>query len=554
MLIEYQAIDVDVVSHSSPVSNETTALLALTTNSPPKEVSKKETSSKNILISLLPSFLLCAVIWFGVTPDEELTVTAIHLLAVFTSCIFALITTSVDISMLVLTGLTVLALTQSFECVDHATGTLTECRLCGEINPLTGDLFQCKGGKESFKQSLEGFSSSVVWLIFAAFHLGKAVEVTKLGQRLSFIMIKSFGKHNLGLAYAIIASELLLAPFVPSNTARGGGIVLPVVQSIATTLGSTPESHPEIGSFLILVGNHANLLSASMYLTGMAANPIVVAKANQLFPNINFGFMVWLQGSIVPALVCAALIPILIRWSLGINREEPKRGKHATGGNNVVLHAKMELNKMGPMTTKEWQLCFTLVGCLCLWVMSNVIHLDSTLVALLGIVVLLHLGTISWKDVSGNTKAWDTLFWLGGFVTIAQHLSEAGASSFLGHKISYAIQHFNLPPLPSLAIAYFLTTFMFSSLSAHTVAFVSTFLDAGHTLGANPTFLIAFIAYFGNLGGCMTNFSTGMAAMYYAPGYVARSKWFMVGFEMAIFYIFVYFTVGWTWWKFLGWE
>lgn len=62
--------------------------------------------------------------------------------------------------------------------------------------------------------------------------------------------------------------ELLLAPFVPSNTARGGGIVLPVVHSIATTLGSTPDHNPEIGSFLILVGSHANLLSASMYLTG----------------------------------------------------------------------------------------------------------------------------------------------------------------------------------------------------------------------------------------------------------------------------------------------
>jgi DASS family divalent anion:Na+ symporter len=130
----------------------------------------------------------------------------IEYLFISSSCIFALITTSVDISMLVLTGLTLLAVTQSFQCVDHATGILTECRLCGETNPLTGDLFQCKAGQESFKQSLEGFSSSVVWLIFAAFHLGKAVEVTKLGRRLSLLMIKAFGKHTLGLAYAIVLS------------------------------------------------------------------------------------------------------------------------------------------------------------------------------------------------------------------------------------------------------------------------------------------------------------------------------------------------------------
>lgn len=82
----------------------------------------------------------------------------------------------------------------------------TECRLCGEENPLTGTPYDCSGGKEAFHHSLEGFSSSVVWLIFAAFHLGKAVEVTKLGKRISLIMIRSFGKRVIGLAYAILLS------------------------------------------------------------------------------------------------------------------------------------------------------------------------------------------------------------------------------------------------------------------------------------------------------------------------------------------------------------
>lgn len=58
---------------------------------------------------------------------------------------------------------------------------------------------------------------------------------------------------------------------MPSNTARGGGIILPVVQSIANTLDSTPSQNPKIGGFLMLVGAHSNLLSASMYLTGMAS-------------------------------------------------------------------------------------------------------------------------------------------------------------------------------------------------------------------------------------------------------------------------------------------
>ncbi|KAG0173406.1 hypothetical protein DFQ28_001580 [Apophysomyces sp. BC1034] len=440
------------------------------------------------------------MIWFGVRPNDELTTTAVRLLAVFSSCICALITTSVDISVLVLTGLTLLAVTHSFECVDHATGDKIECGLCGQTNPSTHLIYQCNASKESFEKSLKGFSSSVVWLIFAAFHLGKAVQLTQLGRRLSLVMIKFFGKRILGMAYAIILSELLLAPFVPSNTARGGGIVLPVVQSIATSLGSTPLEQPEIGGFLVLVGAHANFLSASMYLTGMAPNPIVVAKANQLFPDLHFGFMTWLIGSIVPALTCALALPYILRRSYGLGSNDQD---HKSSNDSIIRHSQIELEHMGSMSLREWKLCLTLLTCLGLWVTSGYTKMNTTLVALMGIVALLFTRTVTWEDIVGNTNAWDTLFWLGGFVTMAEQLSEAGASAYLGRKISYTIEELGLAPLPCLAVAYFLTTFLFSSLSAHTVAFAATFLDAGKFLGAQPMLLTALLGYFGALGGCM---------------------------------------------------
>ena len=79
-----------------------------------------------------------------------------------------------------------------------------------------------------------------------------------------------------GLGYAICASELILGPLVPSNTARGGGIIAPIVDSISRSLGSEPQKDPEIaGEYLHLVGAHANLITAAMFLTGMAANPII---------------------------------------------------------------------------------------------------------------------------------------------------------------------------------------------------------------------------------------------------------------------------------------
>ncbi|CAO3630072.1 unnamed protein product [Cunninghamella blakesleeana] len=470
-----------------------------------KKQTKWQQILENPIIGLLPSICLGVILWFGISPSDDLSETAIHLLAIFISCIFALMTTSYNISVLVMTSLIILSLTQSFQCKDHLTGESVECRLCGTTNPLLDDIYHCDGSKEAFSHSLEGFSSTVVWLIFAAFHLGKAVEVTQLGKRLSLFLIRSFGRNIFGLGFSIVFSEILLAPFVPSNTARGGGIIMPIVNSMSQTLGSTPDQYPEIGGFLMLLGAHSNLLSASMFLTGMASNPLAVAKANELFPDMTFTFMTWLTGSIIPAAVCALCLPLIIGKLVFSKNNSSKNQLNS----QVVEHSKRQLQEMGPMSKKEKQLCFVLLGCLILWVTSGYTNLDSTLVALSGIVILLHLETISWRDISTNTTAWDTLFWLGGFITIAQHLSKAGASAFLGEHISSAITDLGLSPIPCLAAAYFLTTFLFSSLSAHTVAFISTFLEAGKVLGANPLVLTALLSYFGALGGCFTNFSTG---------------------------------------------
>ena len=41
------------------------------------------------------------------------------------------------------------------------------------------------------------------------------------------------GKSTLGLSYGLTISEAILAPAMPSTTARAGGVYLPIIQSLA---------------------------------------------------------------------------------------------------------------------------------------------------------------------------------------------------------------------------------------------------------------------------------------------------------------------------------
>ena len=73
-------------------------------------------------------------------------------------------------------------------------------------------------------------------------------EKTGLGKRVATIFVKWFGKSTLGLAYGLAAAEALLAPAMPSTTARAGGIFMPIINSLSRTAGSMPgKQYPSLG-------------------------------------------------------------------------------------------------------------------------------------------------------------------------------------------------------------------------------------------------------------------------------------------------------------------
>jgi DASS family divalent anion:Na+ symporter len=93
------------------------------------------------------------------------------------------------------------------------------------------------------------------------------------------------------------------------------------------------------------------------YYIGMAPNPIVLSKANSLYPELQFNFMTWIKGSCVPALVCAALLPLILSWSCGLlkSKQDEEEGQQIKiDGDHIVQHATKELHDMGSMSIKEW--------------------------------------------------------------------------------------------------------------------------------------------------------------------------------------------------------
>jgi DASS family divalent anion:Na+ symporter len=127
-----------------------------------------------------------------------------------------------------------------------------------------------------------GFSASVTWLVVNAILISSAVQSSGIGRRIALELLQRLGHSNLGMAYALCAAELILAPVVPSNTARGGGCLSPVIQAVCNQV--TLDARP----FVVLTAAHANLLSSSMFKTGSSGNQLVADAAKEVskFPNL----------------------------------------------------------------------------------------------------------------------------------------------------------------------------------------------------------------------------------------------------------------------------
>ncbi|MFB6306725.1 MAG: DASS family sodium-coupled anion symporter, partial [Flavobacteriales bacterium] len=413
------------------------------------------------------------------------------------------------------------------------------------LSVLLGLLVLVIFGTVNLGAVLEGYADTVVWLVVSAFFIASGVINTGLGKRIALNLVMKFGNSMPGLGYAICATELILGPVIPSNTARGGGVVAPIMRSISTAMGSYPSDSPKkAGEYLTLVGAHANLIAAAMFMTGMAANPLISEYAGKIMET-EFSWTDWALGAIVPGIVSMAFLPKLL------SKISPPKLKDTTAAR---FEAKKELDNMGRMSINEKLTLTVFILLILFWALSFLHGLSTTVVALCGVIAMLLTSVLKWEDIISNKGAWDTFIWLGGLLTITSLLKDHGFIEWAKENLEASLSGWEgMTILLILGLIYFYSMYFFSMLTAHITALVPAFF--GFCIAGEVPVMAAIIliAVFSNLCGCTTNYSTGPLIIYFGIGYIEPKKWFLIGFLVSIFHLFIWFTVGLGWWKVLGW-
>src|SRR4029077_15909237 len=126
---------------------------------------------------------------------------------------------------------------------------------------------------KSLRWMLSGFAESTVWLIVGAFVFAIGYRKSRRGRRIALVLVRNLGRNTLGLGYAVALSDLVLAPATPSNTARSGGIIYPIISNIPRIYGSEPGPIAgKIGSYVMWTAFAATAVTSSMFFTALAPN------------------------------------------------------------------------------------------------------------------------------------------------------------------------------------------------------------------------------------------------------------------------------------------
>ena len=410
---------------------------------------------------------------------------------------------------------------------------------------LTGLLADGKSETSFITNTLSGFHNTTIWLIVIAFFISRGFIKTGLGNRIAYLFMSKFGKKTLGLSYSLIVTDLILSTAMPSNTARAGGVIYPIVQSLSRVFGSRPDdgSARKIGSYLHVTAFQADMITSSMFMTAMAANPLSVSLAASV-AGINIDWAGWAIAACVPGVVCLIVVPWVI---FKIYPPEIKETPEATS----LAHEK--LAEMGPVKTSEKLMIFVFVVILVLWIAGSSINLNATVTAFIGLALLLLLGVLTWDDVKSEKGAWDTLVWFSALVMMATYLNTMGLIPWFSDLMAGAVGGMPwIAALIVLGVVYFLSHYVFASATAHVSAMYSAFLAVCIAAGAPPLASAMLLGVFSNLMGCLTHYGSGPAPVFFGSGYVSQGKWWVLGLICGIITMAIFFTVGFAWWGIIG--
>lgn len=369
----------------------------------------------------------------------------------------------------------------------------------------------------SFENAVIGFANPILFLMIGGFIMAEAIRQSGLAQRLTYSLLSKLGTSPSRGLFVSVFSTGILSAWIENVVAFA--MLLPIIKEIVLLMGCSgaDKGKSNYAKAMILGASFGSL--AGGFGTEIGTAPNLMAAAYTGIPFVNwmvFGFPL-------------AFILMLVIWKF-LGRMFPSEVNGIVGGNATLTK---KLDKLGSITKNEKISIVILLFTISLWVTTNFTGINSYSVALIGAVLFLFSGIITWKDAQKNVD-WGLIIFFGGALSLGAAILNTGAAAWLIQDLIALMG--NDPStmaiiLVLMVIAVCITQVMSNiALSAILIPLSVTLANAqGLAVGtyAVPVAIACSLSF-------MLPMADPTVAMAYGSGYVNIKEIFKAGFPLVI--------------------
>ena len=390
------------------------------------------------------------------------------------------------------------------------------------------------------------FANPVIFLFLGGFLLGLAIEKWNLHRRIALNIVRLTGTSGNRIILGFILATGLISMWL-SNTATTM-MMFPIALSVIHVMRESQPDTREVRNFSLGIMLSIALASNFGGISTIIGTPPNVAYA--AFMQKQYGYSIsfvdWMVFCVPIALVLMFIFYlVLVKWIY------PNNMPDSTATNDLI---KSEIAALGKMSLAEKRVLIIFTATATLWICRelinelNIIHLDDTMIALIGGISLFiakagkgnNQSLLDWDDT--KKMAWGILLLFGGGIALASALENAGLMQQMGSWFT----QFTYNTLILIFLVTVISLFVSEVMSnvAQVIVFAPVVAGLAEAAGLHPMVLGVPMTLAASCAS-MLPMGTPPNAIAFSSGYIKLNQMTKVGFIMNIIAVVLITLVSW---------
>ena len=389
-----------------------------------------------------------------------------------------------------------------------------------------------------------GFSSPAVFLIIGGMMLARGVNDTPLTKRIAYIFLSKWGGTAKGLLGSIIIIPQIQSFFIPTAAVRAT-LLLPITLMSLDTIGEKAKGN--LGKMILLGAAFGGTISGTGVMTAAIGNILTVELLNE-FLGIQITYIQWFAYTFPIWIILIPVVWVTLQKYFPLTEEE-KSFPH------VKEDIKRKLDDLGRLKLEEKKCLGILIIIVALWFTEPIHGLNSSVPALIGVVLMAlpGIGCTNWDNMVKIN--FDTVLLIGVTLSLGYAFNRSGAASHIGESLSveWILDLLSSPILAVITILIIthILHLVVANVSTAVITLVPIFIGLSIKAGADPV-LISLTASLACLHGYILVVEATPNIIVHSSGRIQQKEFILPGLLMTILMSSVVVLVAATWWNWLG--